>query len=300
MSAQTSQKNGRYTIYHPHLPASGNKSTTRLRSLSYPAIKLFPVLILGAGYTGSRVARILSAHGRAVLTLRSSDINFNDPGASAQLLPKVAANCLVLHSIPSLPGSADARLLDALGKASRIVYLSTTGVYGAAEHVDEHTAIAPRNPREQARADTESAVASGPWQSLILRPAAIYGPDRGVHVSMAQGAYTLNGDGSNYISRIHVDDLARLAAAALLSDLTGAYPVADEYPCTSREIADYCAARFNLPPPISVSQAEVPVSRRNNRRVDGRAIFRLLDVPLLYPSYREGLQTNSIELKHVL
>ena len=210
-----------------------------------------------------------------------------------QLLPKVADNCLVLHSIPSLPDNADARLLDALGKASRIVYLSTTGVYGAAEHVDEHTPIAPRNPREQARADTEAAVASGPWQSLILRPAAIYGPDRGVHVSMAQGAYTLNGDGSNYISRIHVDDLARLAAAALLSDLTGAYPVADEYPCTSREIADYCSQRFHLPPPISVSQSEVPVSRRNNRRVDGRAIFRLLGLSLLYPSYKEGLQLNS-------
>lgn len=254
---------------------------------------MFSVLILGAGYTGSRVARILSSRGYGVVTIRSSDINFNDPDATVQLLPKVADNCLVLHSIPSLPDNADARLLDALGKASRIVYLSTTGVYGAAEHVDEHTPIAPRNPREQARADTEAAVASGPWQSLILRPAAIYGPDRGVHVSMAQGAYTLNGDGSNYISRIHVDDLARLAAAALLSDLTGAYPVADEYPCTSREIADYCSQRFHLPPPISVSQSEVPVSRRNNRRVDGRAIFRLLGLSLLYPSYKEGLQLNS-------
>lgn len=248
---------------------------------------------MGAGYTGSRVASILSAQGRKVLTLRSRDIDFTHPESASQLFPRVEENCLVLHSIPSLPDNADARLLDALGKASRLVYLSTTGVYGAVEHVDEKTPIAPRNPREQARADTEAAVARGPWQSLILRPAAIYGPDRGVHVSMAQGAYTLNGDGSNYISRIHVDDLARLAAAALLSDLTGAFPVADEYPCTSREIADYCAERFHLPPPISVSQSEVPVSRRNNRRVDGRAIFRLLGLSLLYPSYKEGLQLNS-------
>ncbi len=293
---RTFQVNARSSTYHPHLLASINKSQTRSRSLSYPSIKLFPVLILGAGYTGARVARILIAQGRAVLTLRSSDINFNDPGATAQLLPRVAENCLVLHSIPSLPGNADARLLDALGNASRIVYLSTTGVYGAGEHVDEHTPIAPRNPREQARAETEAAVSGGPWQSLILRPAAIYGPDRGVHVSMAQGAYTLNGDGSNYISRIHVDDLARLAAAALLSDLTGAYPVADEHPCTSREIADYCSARFHLPPPISASQSEVPVSRRNNRRVDGRAIFRLLGLNLLYPSYKQGLEGSVLEL----
>lgn len=251
------------------------------------------VLILGAGYTGSRVFRILNSEGYEPIALRSTDIDFNQPGAAAQLMHRAKVGCRVLHSIPSLRDKADSHLLRALeGKASRIVYLSTTGVYGAAELVDEDTPIAPRNPREQARADTEAEVRRGPWQSLILRPAAIYGPDRGVHVSMAQGAYTLNGDGSNYISRIHVDDLARLAAAALLSDLTGAYPVADEHPCTSREIADYCSKCFHLPPPLSVSQSEVPASRRNNRRVDGRAIFRLLGISLLYPSYKEGLEPS--------
>lgn len=261
--------------------------------LSYPSINLSQVLILGAGYTGSRIALLVRAQGYEPIALRSTDIDFTQPGSTAQLFQRAPQGCLVLHSIPSLRENADAHLLNALeAKAQRVVYLSTTGVYGSAEHVDEHTPIAPRNPREQARADTEAAVQRGPWQSLILRPAAIYGPGRGVHISMAQGAYTLHGDGSNFISRIHVDDLARLGAAALLSDLTGAYPVADEHPCTSREIAGYCSRRFHLPPPVSVSQSEVPVSRRNNRQVDGRAIFRLLGIPLLYPSYREGLEAS--------
>jgi nucleoside-diphosphate-sugar epimerase len=106
---------------------------------------------------------------------------------------------------------------------------------------------------------------------------------------MAQGRYTLHGDGNNFISRIHVDDLAQLAAAALLSDLTGAYPVADEYPCTSREIAEYCSQRFDLPPPVTASESEVPVSRRNNRRVNGKAVFARLGLKLLYPNYKAGL-----------
>jgi nucleoside-diphosphate-sugar epimerase len=250
----------------------------------------FPILILGAGYTGSRVARLLSDSGHAVSALRRADLDFTAPDAPRRLAELAPPGCRVLHSVPSLPELADARLLAGLdGKAERVVYLSTTGVYGASSLVDETTPIAPRHPREQARAATEAAVAAGPWTSLILRPAAIYGPDRGVHVAMAQGRYTLVGDGSNYISRIHVDDLARIAAAALLVDWTGAYPVADLHPCPSREIAEYCARHFGLPPPVLAPDSEVPESRRNNRRVDGRAIFTRLGLELLYPGYEQAL-----------
>ena len=248
------------------------------------------VLILGCGFTGRRVARLLEQDGLPVMALRRAQIDFTGTDAVTQLAALAPPDCLVLHSIPSLPDKADERLLVALeGRARRIVYLSTTGVYGDAADVDETTPTAPRTPREEARVHTELAVQAGPWESLILRPAAIYGPGRGVQISMAEGRYTLVGDGSNYISRIHVDDLARIAHAALLAELTGAYPVADLYPCPSREIAEYCAAQFGWPMPVSGGAGEVPATRRNNRRVDGRAIGQRLGVPLLYPTYREGI-----------
>ena len=174
-------------------------------------------------------------------------------------------------------------------RVSRVVYISTTGVYGDAHDVDETTAVSPRNEREQLRVDEERAVQAGNWSSLILRPAAIYGPDRGIHTSMATGKYRLLGDGSNFISRIHVDDLAGLCAAALLSDLTGAYPVADLHPCPAREIAEYCSTQFGYAMPES-SDLPADDTRRSDRRVIGRAITRLLGVQLQYPSYREGLQ----------
>jgi nucleoside-diphosphate-sugar epimerase len=90
--------------------------------------------------------------------------------------------------------------------------------------------------------------------------------------------------GDNFISRIHVDDLAAHVEAALLSDLTGAYPVADEDPCTSREIVEFCAASLGL----RVPQAKASDSK-TNRRVDGSAIRRLLGISLQYPSYRKGI-----------
>lgn len=256
------------------------------------------VLILGCGFTGSRVARRLREEGVAVTAIRRAQIDFTAAEALGQLAAITAEGCVVLHSVPSLVGAADARLLTALeGKASRVVYLSTTGVYGDAEVVDETTPAMPRTPREQARVDTENAVARGPWESLILRPAAIYGPGRGVHVSMSEGRYALMGDGTNYISRIHVEDLAGIAYAALFAPLTGAYPVADLLPCPSREIAQYCSEQYGWPMPASVTAAEVPETRRTNRRVDGRAICERLGVRLSYPTYREGIAQAIAELE---
>ena len=254
----------------------------------YTAIVTF--LIIGAGYTGSRVAQRLRDDGHLVVALHRSDADFTLPDATARLRELAPADCVALHSVPSLPGGAGAALLAALaGRARRVVYISTTGVYGAAQEVDERTPAAPRNEREQARVDTENAVGGGDWSSLILRPAAIYGPGRGAHVALAEGRYALPGDGANFISRIHVDDLAALAVAGLLGEVVGAYPVADEHPCSSREIADFCVAQYGLPAPVSAPMEEVPVSRRGNRRVDGRAVCRLLGVALSYPSYREGI-----------
>ena len=246
--------------------------------------------MLGCGYTGRRVAGRLIARGLRVTQIRRAQVDFTAPGALERLAALAEPDCVVLHSVPSLEANADATLLQGLqGKARRVVYLSTTGVYGDAHLVDETTPIAPRNAREQARANTEAAVQSGTWSWLILRPAAIYGPDRGVHVSLAEGRYQLLGDGSNFISRIHVDDLAALAEAALLSDLTGAYPAADLHPCPAREVAAYCSAKFGLPMPTSAATSDVPATRRNNRRVDARATFAALGVEIQYPSYREGL-----------
>jgi len=129
---------------------------------------------------------------------------------------------------------------------------------------------------------------------MVLRPAAIYGPGRGIHVSMAQGRFQLVDGGNNYVSRIHVDDLARHAEAALMSDVSGAWPVADDHPCRSREIAEYCSKLLAVPLPESVPADGVHHTRRADRRVDGRAVRTVLGIELLYPSYIEGLPASRL------
>jgi nucleoside-diphosphate-sugar epimerase len=202
-----------------------------------------------------------------------------------QLADVVTTETVVLHSIP------ESGVLEALRSnvPARVVYLSTTGVYGAASVVDERTLIAPRTERELLRAAEEREVLAGPWSALVLRPSAIYGPGRGIHASMRAGRYRLMGSGENFVSRIHVDDLAAHAEAAMLSDITGAYPVADEEPCSSREIAEYCAGLLGLGMPDSAPAESMGETRRADRRVDGSMIRRLLGLTLRYRGYREGI-----------
>lgn len=245
------------------------------------------VLILGCGFTGRRVAlRFLARGGRVMATARDAEkirdlgVEIVELGGLRERLPE---GVLVAHSIPP-EGRAD--VTELLGdKPARVVYLSSTGVYGKASVVDENTPADPDNDRARARMEEERAVMNGPWSSLILRCAAIYGPGRGAQERIRRGEYRLD-DG--IVSRIHVDDLAALVEAGMLSAVTGAYPFADEEPCSSREIFEFCARLLGLPEaPAGVAKA---ARQTGNRRVDGSAIRRLLGVTLKYPSYRTGIR----------
>ena len=253
--------------------------------------------ILGCGYTGRRVADRLVERGLRVLAtvreperLRVTGVRVirmvcEEEATVEGLRAELEPGCRVLYSIPL----GMERLASTLrGVASRVVYLSTTGVYGAQKVVNEETAPEPRTPRELRRAAQERAAMDGEWSWMVLRAAAIYGPGRGVHVSMAEGTHQLIGDGDNYVSRIHVDDLAAFAEAALLSDVGGAWPVADDEPCRAREIAAYCAELLGLPMP-GAGVAGPEDTRLADRRVDGRGVRDALGVTLRYPSYRVGI-----------
>jgi nucleoside-diphosphate-sugar epimerase len=260
------------------------------------------VVILGCGYTGARVARRMLDRGHRVICT-SRDVKNLDglPGIQAVgvdvsepfSLDFVPEDSLVLHSIPPVEPDEPDAVAVALGRRPRrVVYLSTTGVYGTTAVVDETSMPSPRHERDWQRLRAEEAVLNGPWSSMVLRPAAIYGLGRGIHVSMAEGRYRLVDGGSNFVSRIHVDDLATHAVAALESEFGGAWPVADEHPCTSREIAAFCADLLRLNPPESVAAENVHHTRRADRRVNGRAIRTKLGIALRYPSYRDGVPAS--------
>jgi nucleoside-diphosphate-sugar epimerase len=244
-------------------------------------------LILGCGYTGRRVAARMARRGFAVAgTSRSPrDLQLE------QCTREHFEGALVVHSLPPVDTARPITplLLPYLSSSRRVVYLSTTGVYGAQCVVNEQTLPHPASVRERTRLEEEQLVRETVSSSLILRPAAIYGPGRGVHVAMRDGRHRLWADGSNYISRIHVDDLAAHIESALLSTITGAFPAADDEPCPAIEIALFCAELTGSPMPAPTPALDPDDTRRTNRRVDGSVIRKLLGITLRYPSYRTGI-----------
>jgi nucleoside-diphosphate-sugar epimerase len=221
--------------------------------------------------------------------LQLSELNLEHP--ETMLLPR---NAVVALSIPPLPEPENAALRETIRKIApaRVVYVSSTGVYGDQVVVDENTPAEPKDERGRLRLEEEHWIGCGPWTSLILRSAAIYGPGRGIHAALREGKLP-RGSGSGIVSRIHVDDLAAIVEAGVLSDIQGAWPVADDAPCSSDEIARWCRKLLQLEP---ASGRVMPFGRRiAGRKVDGRKIREMLKVDLLYPTWRTGIKASLAE-----
>ena len=266
-------------------------------------------LIVGCGYTGRRVATSLLQRGWSVTATSRSPQNLGEVAAlgarivrfdvsSGATVGASAAGRSVLISVPTLKvgGSLDEptpRIVGALdGTPEHIAYLSTTGVYGSTFEVGSDTPVAPDTERQRLRTLAEAAILCCEAPAVVLRPAAIYGPGRGVHAAMKKGRFRLARGVSRLVSRIHVDDLARVTVESMERSIEGTFPVADELPAPSRDIAAFCAKLLAMEMPPFASAASLSETRRSGRRVDGSAILGLLGLELRYPTYREGIRAS--------
>ncbi|MCG8420700.1 MAG: NAD-dependent epimerase/dehydratase family protein [Proteobacteria bacterium] len=299
---------------------------------SEQAVAARPWLILGCGYTGIRLARRLLDRGAEVwATRRSPDAVQsvatalgNHPkadvrvvsveelaGAAETVADWIPRGSLLVHSAPpSQSGPMGERAVVAACAASgvsRIVYISSTGVYppGDGSWVDEDAAVGPASDRGKARLAAESALLQAARErdipAVSLRAAGIYGPGRGVHARLYAGTFRVIGAGDTYVNRIHVDDLvSSVVAAALISELPRAiYNVADDRPETSRVHANSVADILGLPRPPAVPASEVhprvAAMLGANRRIRNDRLKSELGVRLAYPTWREGLAQVMVE-----
>ncbi len=104
-------------------------------------------------------------------------------------------------------GVTDRAVARGVVRAAAVVYVSSTGVYGDVRgDVDDETPVRGTSARATARLGAEAT-----WRdvgAVVVRAPGIYGPERGVHVRLARGTFRIPGDGTSFVSRIHVDDLA--------------------------------------------------------------------------------------------
>lgn len=280
-------------------------------------------LVIGCGYVGTRLARQYLAQGESVIgvtrtvtglaRLQTSGV----PGLRRDLandplddLPLADAD--LFHCAPPPASGTDdphtRRLVDAfarVGHPRRVVYLSTTGVYGdcAGEWVDETWPARPVADRSLRRWDAEETLrrwsqASG-RDLVILRVAGIYGPGRLPLERIRAGTPMVRPEEAPYTNRIHVDDLVAVCRAAMARGVAGAvYNACDGHPSTMAEYFQDVAAAAGLPSPPLISLAEAAAHLSGgmlsylseSRRLRNERLREQLGVELRYPSLAAGLQ----------
>ena len=275
------------------------------------------VLLLGGGYTLQRVAELLSPQS-FVMTSRSAETcsEWRARGWSAHQVDLENRESLtslfatyphlrrIVDSVPPLRGAGDPaagvrNLLSAIKESAieieRVLYLSTTGVFGVRDGsvVSEETSPSPWNPQGQARFVSEEAYRESGIPFTALRLPAIYGFDRGLVFSIRNGSYRMVGDGSSWSNRIHVEDLARVIVASLnTQELPPVLCVGDDEPARSIDIVRYICEKERLAMPGSVSSDDVlragGFTMLSNQRMRNDLMKQVLGFRLLYPTYREG------------
>jgi nucleoside-diphosphate-sugar epimerase len=257
------------------------------------------LVILGCGFTGIEAARQARASGvRVVGTTRDGAklAQLASVGVEAHVAPTLtgdAVRALLPDDAAVLvtfapDGATDRAVAPALA-GRRVVYLSTTGVFGGARgRVDEETPVDRGEPRAALRLDAEAAYRHG--GAVVLRAAGIYGPWRGLHRRLLDGTFRVPGTGANVVSRIHVSDLAAIALRALEeTDVAGeTFVIADDQPVAQIEVIDWLVQLLGVARPSAAPLEEVPTTLRHDRAVDNARVKRRLGIALRHPGYREG------------
>jgi nucleoside-diphosphate-sugar epimerase len=288
------------------------------------------LLIVGCGDIGMRVVRLLRGRWRVlalttdaarapVLRAAGAVPLVGDLDAPSTLARLGGLADAVLHLAPPGPGSASdlrtANLVRALaryGRVRRLVYGSTSGVYGDCRgaRIDETRAVRPATERARRRVDAEARLrwfgrACGARVTLLRIP-GIYAGDRPgdpLRERLRRGTPVLEADDDVYTNHIHADDLARACVAALHRGLPQrVVHASDDTELKMGEFFDLAADRFGLPRPPRVGrdQAAATLSTMaysflcESRRLLNDRLKRELRLRLRYPRVDDGLRDDAL------
>ncbi len=275
------------------------------------------VLIAGCGYLGTRLAQLwlregvsvsaITRHAHRAESLAAAGISpvlldLSRPEAAGA----VPADSLVLPAVDvvvwsvgfdrSAGVSREAIWIDGLARLTellsttpsprRLIYVSSTGVYGDAggEEVDETHPPQPVTEsgeccwRAEQHLRQRMSLRHPNTDVTVLRMAGIYGPDRLLRrITDLRNGAPVTSPPDEWLNLIHVDDAAALVnAASLCLPLPAVTNVVNSGTLTRREYYSRLADLTQSPPPVfaaaspSEGAAELSGRRSGNKRVVSR------------------------------
>lgn len=290
-------------------------------------LKSVSISIIGCGDIGSRVAQLLHSEGHTVIGYSRSQsslaalspVGIGTEAFDLDSLSKNAAPALTCFAKqlvyyfapPSTSAESDSRMLAWLNALDthqlprRILYISTTGVYGdqKGQRIDETTPTNPQTARAKRRLSAEQSLIHFAQlhsiEYVILRVPGIYGPNRLPRKRLIDQKPILYPSVSPLTNRIHEDDLAQCCVTAgLHSDSGEIYNVSDGDTMTMSDYFITVAEHLNLPipPRISLYEAESILSPEmlsylnESRVIDNSKLISVLGITLKYPSLKHFLK----------
>jgi nucleoside-diphosphate-sugar epimerase len=278
------------------------------------------LLIVGCGDVVRRILPDLTRRWRVYALVRQDDATLAALGVTqivgdldrlSSLERLVGLADAVLHSAPPPDrGNCDPRtrrLVAVLRRGSlprRLVYISTSGVYGNCdgERVAETRCLRPQTARARRRVDAEGILRRFGCESTcrvsILRAPGIYAADRLPLDRLRKGLPVWRAEEDSYTNHIHAEDLGRACLAALRRGRANrAYNVSDDSGLPMGEWFDKLADAFGLPRPPRVSRRDTPdvlpqtqLSFMNeSRRLDNRRLKQELGFRFRYPTVDAGI-----------
>lgn len=240
-------------------------------------------LVVGCGYLGSRVAQPLVVgrpDGLRCHAICGTRRRTPRPGVqpivadvtrpeTLQGLPEVEAAFFAVGYDPRSGVSRHAVYVDGLrnvlnrlsDRTARVIFTSSTGVYGQAEGdwVDEDSPCQPTREAGLALLAAEALLRGHRFgqRSLVLRLAGIYGPGRIAKLADVLAGRPIVTQAEGYVNLIHVDDAAEaVLAAETRAQIPRVYLVSDGHPVKRKEFYTYLATllgreapAFLEPPP---------------------------------------------------
>lgn len=274
------------------------------------------VLIVGCGYLGRRAAGAWLAEGRTVAAVTRSTENAEElQSAGIEPLIGDVTNAGTLNELPAAgtllyavgfdrnagPSMREVYveglrnvLSQMAGRVGRLIYISSTSVYGqnAGEFVDEESPCEPARENGRICLEAENVVRefgrTDQCRVNVLRLAGIYGPGRLLRrIEAVKSGEPIAGNPEAYLNLIHVDDAVGAVMACEANGRGGrTYLVCDDQPIQRREYYETLAALVGGESP----QFETDQNDTNRgKRCRNERVHNELRLTLAYPTIREGL-----------
>ena len=183
-----------------------------------------------------------------------------------------------------------ADLADKLPKLARVVFISSTGIYGQdnGEWIDENTLpVIPEREASKVILQAEQALQQGFGdKTIIIRPSGIYGRARLMRLRKAKEKQKELVAAAHWSNRIMDRDLVSIITNVLTTDAPKPFYIATDYmPVTTYELSVWLSERVGETPP-AIDNKKTAVT---GKRLHSNIPLAWLDYPDWQVGYRDIL-----------